>query len=397
LIFILFYNQGNNEKNNIGKVMKISLSRKKFLRYLFRFNAGLALYNKFLLPQTIPASGYSGQIQAEHWESLSDNKIRCLLCPNKCILSPGQNGLCYSRGNRNGVHYSLVYGLPAIIAQDTIEKSPLYHFYPGISAFSIATSGCNLSCQFCQNWQYSQTGPENVKNFILSPEEVIKKAKKFSIQSINFFYTEPTIYFEYVKAIARLAKKEKLKTVCVTAGYINDKPLGELIELIDAFVFGLKGFDENFYQKYIGCGLEHIKRSLKQLAESKNRIWFEIVNLLVPTLNDNMSTVTEMCSWLAEEVGVNVPLHFTRFEPKHILSELPPTPISTIKKAYSIAKSAGIKHVYIGNLPGHDESNTMCPGCGKTVIERLNFSIIKNIVKRGKCPFCQYQIEGVWV
>jgi len=357
--------------------------------------AGAAFINSVIFRRLAVGSQSQNLVKAEHWVKLPEGNIKCMLCPNECVLEPGADGICRSRGNRDGIHYSLVYGRPAIIALDLIEKAPLYHFYPNINAFSIATSGCNLSCRFCQNFAISQSHPDGVKYYNLSPDAVIEKALKNNIQSINFFYTEPTIYFEYVKEIALRAKKMKLKTVCVTAGYIKEKPLKELIPLMDAFVIGLKGFDNVFYQKYIGCRLEHIKKSIKIVSSVSDTTWLEVVNLLVPGLNDNSRTIQEMCTWFSNEIGTDIPFHFTRFEPNYQLKELPRTPIETLVSAFTTAKNSGMKYVYIGNLPGHDQGNTVCPKCGAVLIERVNFRVIKNRLKKGKCT-CGNVIPGRW-
>ncbi len=380
--------------NQSGK----NVSRRLFIQRCSAFCMGLYIFNNSIFPEQI-----FGNIRkekelhkADYWKALADKTTQCQLCPNGCILLPGENGKCFSRGNRDGVLYSLVYALPSVIALDNIEKSPLYHYQIKDQVFSIATSGCNMHCQFCQNWEYSQVSPDKVKTFDLEPADVIARAKKNGVNAINFFYTEPIIYFEYMRDIATLAKKENMKTFCVTAGYINEEPLTELIPLIDAFVFGLKGFDNDFYSTYIGCELEPIKKSLKLLAENKDKTWFEIVNLLVTGLNDSSEIIEVMCKWIKDEIGKDVPLHFSRFEPYYKLKDIEPTPISTLSSAYKIAKDSGLEYVYVGNLPGNEGSNTVCPKCGKTVIERVNFETIKNITDKGKCP-CGNQLPGNWI
>lgn len=334
--------------------------------------------------------------KADYWTSLTDNKIKCQLCPNGCEVAPGENGKCHSRGNREGVFYSLVYSYPAVISLDNIEKTPLFHYQIKGQSLSIATTGCNLQCQFCQNWEYSQADFDITKAFYLEPSEVIARAKKNGADSINFFYTEPTIYFEYMRDIATLAKKENMTTFCITNGYINEDPLTELIPLIDAFAFGLKGFDEKFYSTYLGGTLEPVKKSLLLLARNKEKTWFEIVNLLVNGLNDDSEKINEMCQWIKDNIGTDVPLHFTRFEPYYLLKNLEPTPVSTLISARSSAQNIGLEYVYVGNLPGDDGCNTVCPECSKTLIERVNFETIKNNTDKGKCS-CGHQLPGHWI
>ena len=374
------------------------MSRRIFIRNCSAFCLGFYVFNKFGFPGQVLANTpqIKGLHKADYWKSLGDKTTQCQLCPNKCTLQPGGNGNCHSRGNRDGEYYSLVYGLPAVIALDNIEKSPLYHYQLKDKAFSIATSGCNLHCQYCQNWDYSQVGPDEVKTFNLEPADVIARAKKNKVNAINFFYTEPTIYFEYMRDIAKLAKKENMKTFCITAGYINEEPLTELIPLIDAFVVGLKGFNNEFYTTYLKAELEPVKKSLKVLAKNKDKTWFEIVNLLVTGLNVGSEEITAMCNWIKDEIGKDVPLHFTRFEPYYNMKDLEPTPISSLSNAYKIAKDIGLEYVYTGNLPGNDGCNTICPKCGKPLIERVDFDIIKNITDKGKCP-CGHQLPGYWL
>ncbi len=334
--------------------------------------------------------------KADYWEHLTGDRVRCLLCPNGCVISPGETGACHGRMNRGGALYSLVYGRPSVLALDTVEKSPLYHFAFSEQALSIATAGCNLSCKYCQNWEVSQYGPDRVdKVFRLEPGEVIARAKKHGVRAVNFFYTEPVVYYEYMRDIARLAKKNDMKTFCITAGFINREPLEEIIPLVDAFVVGLKGFTDDFYRKIIGGRLEPVKQCLEILARHKDETWFEIVSLLVPGHNDNPETVKAMCRWIARDVGREVPLHFTRFEPYYRMKDTPPTPPETLRRAYRYARDAGLRYVYLGNLPGGEGSATVCPRCGKKVIERIDFTVIKNNLKDGTCP-CGESIPGRW-
>ncbi len=376
------------------------ISREKFFKKCFAFGIGFTVLKNFTLaesPIINKSIGNNTELQkAKYWESLLNKKTRCNLCPNFCELSPEQVSLCHTRKNIDGTLYTMVYSKPSIITLDLIEKSPLYHYQVDGKVFSIATAGCNLTCQFCQNWELSQSGPDKNKTFDLSPAEVIEYAKKNNANAINFFYTEPFIYYEYMLDIAKLAKKEKMKTFCVTAGYVNSEPLKEIIPLIDAFVFGLKGFDNNFYKEYIGCELEPIKNSLKILAKNKDKTWFEIVNLLVPGLNDKDESIKEMCKWIKLEIGEDIPLHFTKFEPAYKLKDLSPTPIATLENAYKISKAEGLQYVYVGNIPGHDGNNTYCPRCNKKIIERVGFTVIKNNLKHGKCS-CGHEISGNWI
>jgi pyruvate formate lyase activating enzyme len=375
------------------------ISRRTFIQQGTLLCVGCYLFGSFLNNKKGYANApikFNDLHKADYWTALTDNKIKCGLCPNACEVSPGENGKCHSRGNRDGVFYSLVYSYAAVISLDNIEKTPLFHYQINGQSLSIATTGCNLQCQFCQNWEYSQADFDATKAFYLEPAEVIARAKKNGVDSINFFYTEPTVYFEYMRDIATLAKKENMTTFCITNGYINAEPLNELIPLIDAFAFGLKGFDNNFYTTYLGGELEPVKKSLLLLAKNQEKTWFEIVNLLVTGLNDDTTKITEMCQWIKDNIGTDVPLHFTGFEPYYLMKDIEPTPVSTLIASRKKAMELGLNYVYIGNFPGSDGGNTFCPKCGKTLIERVNFETIKNNTDKGKCS-CGQQLPGHWI
>lgn len=375
------------------------ISRREFIQQSSLLCMGCYFFGSLIksnnsFGKTSPKTAYMQK--ADYWKSLPDNMTECLLCPNGCLKASGENGQCRARGNRDGVYYSLVYAYPSVISLDNIEKSPLFHYQIKGQAFSIATTGCNLHCQYCQNWEFSQAEFDASKSFYLEPSEVIARAKKNDVDSINFFYTEPTIYFEYMRDIAALAKKEGLSTFCITNGYINEEPLKELIPLIDAFVVGLKGFDTTFYSTYIDGEVEAVKNTILYLNKNKDETWFEIVNLIVPGLNDDMTTIHEMCVWIKDNIGSSTPIHFTKFEPFYKLSHLEATPSDTLLQARDIAKKVELEYVYVGNVPGNEGSNTICPKCNTTVVERVGFDVIKNITVLGKCS-CGHQLPGKWI
>lgn len=371
-------------------------SRRKFIKNCLACSAGFAILGGIDFPEKLFAQTGDGLHKASYWEPMADNKVKCKLCPNNCILEAEKNGPCFSRGNRKGEMFALSYALPSVIMLDDIEKTPLYHYQLNEKVFSIATAGCNLHCQFCQNWEISQAGPNDVKTFNLEPAEVIARAKKNNVNSINFFYTEPFVYYEYMLDIAKLAKQEKMKTFCITAGYAGKEPLEELIPYIDAFVLGLKGFDDSFYKKYCGGSVEYIKDTIKTLVKHKDKTWFEIVNLLITGLNDDIAGIREMVKWIKSEAGINVPLHFTRFEPAYKMMDIPATPLGRFEDVYDLAKKEGMQYVYIGNIAGHKGNNTYCPKCDKLLIERVNYEVIKNSLKNGKCS-CGNEIPGHWL
>jgi pyruvate formate lyase activating enzyme len=371
------------------------LSRRDLLACFLRASAGLCAAGPLL--RMAHAAERTNLKEALYWQPLSGGRTQCLLCPNKCIRGDGAAGMCRARGNRGGKYYSLAYGRPCVIALDEVEKCPLNHFQIQGKAFSIATAGCNLACKYCQNWTFSQAGPDEVpKSYEMTPQEVVAKAVENKAGAVAYFYTEPTVYYEYMFDIARLAHARNLKNVMVTAGYINPEPLKAVLPYIDAVVMGLKGWDEKYYRDYIGGELAPVKETIKILAAAKN-VWWEVVTLIIPTLNDDMDRVAGMAAWLQETAGPERPLHFTRFRPEYKLKQLPMTPAATLTRARETAMKAGLKYVYVGNMPGHEGGNTYCPRCGKLLVERLGFTVLKKEIRGGKCAFCGYQIGGIWL
>ncbi len=323
-----------------------------------------------------------------------EGTVQCMLCPRKCVISKGQTGFCRARKNINGKLYSRVYGKVVSAHVDPIEKKPLFHFLPSSNAFSIATAGCNFRCKFCQNWQISQRDPNDVSYVYLSPEEVVNKAVSLGSETIAFTYNEPITFYEYMLDIAKLAKKEGIKTLMITNGYINEKPLRKLTKYIDAANVDLKGFTEEFYENVVFGNLNPVLRTLKIMKEES--VWLEVTNLIIPTLNDDPDDIKRMCEWIKENLGTNVPLHFSRFSPMYKLTNLPYTSVDTLEKAVSIAKEVGLKYVYLGNVPGHDCNSTFCPKCGRKLIHRVGFQVLTNNIIDGKCKFCGHEISGVW-
>jgi pyruvate formate lyase activating enzyme len=335
--------------------------------------------------------------EALYYRRVGEGKTQCLLCPNQCVRGRGEDGMCHARGNRNGGYYSLVYGRPCVVAMDEVEKCPLNHFQVAGKAFSIATAGCNLTCQYCQNWTFSQAGPNDVpKVYDLSPQAVVAEAVRNKAGAVAYFYTEPTVYYEYMLDTAKLARQRGLKNVMVTAGYISPEPLKALLPWVDAVTFGLKGWNEEFYRKYIGCELGHVKESVRALAASKG-VWWEVVTLVLPSLNDDMGEIAAMSAWLRETAGAEVPLHLTRFRPEYRLKRLAMTPAATLTAARETAMKAGLKYVYVGNMPGHEGGDTYCPKCGKKVVERIGFTVAKKSLAGGRCVHCGQVIKGVWL
>jgi pyruvate formate lyase activating enzyme len=321
-------------------------------------------------------------------------RIECEICPRACKIADRERGYCGNKENRRGIYYTLIYAQACAVHNDPIEKKPLFHYLPGTNALSIAAAGCNFECKFCQNWQIAQFRPEQVDSYPLTPEQIVKMTKDQGSPTIAYTYSEPVVFYEYMYDTARLGRSQGIGSVMISNGYIKEEPLVELCKYLTAVKVDLKAFTEKFYKETCSGELKPVLDTLERLK--KIGIWFEIVVLIVPTLNDSEKEIREMSRWIKERLGNDVPVHFTRFHPMYKIKNLPPTPVSTLERARKIAQEAGIHYVYIGNVPGHEGEHTFCPGCKKIVIKRTGFFILENHVKGGKCSFCNYPIPGVW-
>lgn len=328
------------------------------------------------------------------YTKLKDNRVMCGICPNRCILSPGDRSACRSKVNMNGALYSLTYGNPCSVNRDPIEKKPLYHFMPRTTAFSLATTGCNLRCLNCQNWEISQVKPEAVRHHELFPHAAVKAAQDAGSQSIAYTYSEAITFFEYMIDIARLARQHKLYNLLISNGYINNKPLLELCKVLDGANINLKSYSDDMYRKLNGGRLQPVLNTLKTLH--KQKIHFEITNLLIPGYTDDPEMLKQMCNWILTNLGPNYPLHFLRFFPKHKLNRLAPTPVSALVRFREIAMQEGIQYVYLGNVPYHEGNNTYCHKCKKLLIERKGYHIPTYNLAGTNCKFCKTLIPGVW-
>jgi pyruvate formate lyase activating enzyme len=320
--------------------------------------------------------------------------VRCLLCAHGCGIADGDRGKCRVRMNVGGELRSLVYGRPASVQVDPIEKKPFYHFLPGSEALSFGTAGCPLRCAFCQNWRLSQARPEELPADFVPPERMADAARERRAPVIAFTYNEPTVQVEYLLDVARVARKRGLRTAIVSCGFMNEAPLREMCDTLDAVKIDLKGFSPAFYREVSGAELAPVLRSIRQVA--KSGVHLEIVNLVVPTLNDSPKMMRALADWVAGEVGPDVPLHFTRFHPDYRLRNLPPTPVSALEQAREIAMSRGIRYAYVGNVPGHAGNHTYCARCGKVVIRRNGFFVESLEIDKGKCRSCRAPVAGVW-
>ncbi len=336
----------------------------------------------------------SGLKEALYYEKLFGNEVECRLCPRRCLLRDGERGDCQVKENLGGKLYSLVYGKPCSFSIEPIEKAPLFHFMPGHTRLCIATAGCNLRCKYCQNWSISQKRMEEVEHINLTPRQVVASALQSGVQSICFTFSEPIVFYEYMYDIARLAKKNGLKTSMVSNGYINPEPLRQLLKVLDAVKIDLKGFTEEFYENISLGELAPVLDTLKIIKQEG--VWLEIVNLVVPTLNDDPEEIRKMSEWIKENLGDEVPLHFSRFFPQYRLTTLPATPLETLEKAHAAAKEADLRYVYVGNVPGHLYNSTFCPECKERLIHRIQFLVQQNNIADGKCSFCGEPVAGFW-
>ncbi len=334
------------------------------------------------------------EIPQRWWKPLQNNRVQCFICPSNCVLSDGQVCGCNTRLNVKGKLMMMAYGNPCIISVDPIEKLPLHHFLPGERTLSIATAGCNLRCLYCQNWQQSQVRPDQLRNYDLPPAEAVRKAKEHGIKVIAFAYTEPVVFWEYAMDISERAKSEGLKNVVATALFMNREPIKEWCKVTDAFAVALKGFDDDFYLKVVGAPLKPVLDAI--VTVKGEGVWLELVTLIVPTLNDNMKQVREMCLWIRRNLGTQVPVHFGRFVPEYKLRNLPRTPVPVLERCRDIALDVGLQFVYLFNVAPHDANHTYCPKCKAPVIRRLGFKLTSNEIQRGICPKCKTRIPGIW-
>ncbi len=322
-----------------------------------------------------------------------DGVLNCHVCNRSCVISNGKTGFCGMRQNDNNTMYSLNYASASSVAVDPIEKKPLFHFYPGSLSFSMGSIGCNFRCPYCQNWSISQADLDEIGTREILPEEAIKMAQENNCQSISWTYNEPTMWFEYTYDSAKLAHKNDLKTVYVTNGYMSSESLDLIAPHLDAANVDLKGMSDKFYRELCQARLEPVLENI-QTMHDKN-IHLEITNLVIPGYNDSEEDLQSLLKFVAD-VDVNIPLHFTRFYPHYKMNQVPPTPVETLDKAYEMARKAGIKYVYLGNVPGSDGENTKCPDCGELLIQRNGFSVgTNNLKKDKKCPQCGAGIDIV--
>jgi pyruvate formate lyase activating enzyme len=319
--------------------------------------------------------------------------LHCLVCHRNCIIPKNKRGFCDMRENDGAKLFTLNYGLSSSMAVDPVEKKPLYHFYPGSQVFSLGTIGCNFRCKFCQNWTISQAKLDEIPLRELTPEESIELTQKYDCLSLAWTYNEPTMWFEFTYDSAKIAQKNNIKTIYVTNGYMGSEALDLISPHLDAANIDLKGMSNRFYQDLCDARLEPVLENIRTMYEKK--IHIEITNLLIPGYNDSKEYIKALVTFLAEEVGVEVPLHFSRFHPDYQLTDIPATSVKALETAKEIANNAGMLYVYIGNVPGHDGENSRCYDCGELLIRRNGFQTSIESMKNNKCPQCGAKMHFV--
>ncbi len=338
----------------------------------------------------------SSVVKTKYWHILNDGRVQCDLCPRECKLHEGQQGLCFVRANQNNELVLTTYGRSSGFCIDPIEKKPLNHFLPGTPVLSFGTAGCNLACKFCQNWDISKSREMHTLADAASPETIANTATQYGCRSVAFTYNDPIIFHEYAIDVAKASHEKNIKSVAVTAGYVNPEPRAEFYQWMDAANVDLKAFTDRFYHKITGGHLEPVLETLKYIKHETN-CWLETTTLIIPGENDSEKELTEMCEWLVENLGSDVPMHFSAFHPDFKMTNTPSTPASTLTLARNIAIKAGVHYAYVGNVHNRDADSTWCHQCGKLLIERDWYKLGQwHLDTEGKCQSCATKVAGVF-
>jgi pyruvate formate lyase activating enzyme len=333
--------------------------------------------------------------EAMLYEKLPEGKVRCHLCAHRCLIADGRRGVCQVRENRGGTLYTLVYGRTVAQHVDPVEKKPLYHFYPGSLSYSIATVGCSFHCRWCQNWEISQVEREQPlpTGREARPEQIVAAAQQANCSSIAYTYTEPTVFFEYAYDTARLAHEAGLANIYVTNGYMTEGMLKTFDPDLDAANVDLKTFSDDVYRRYVGARLQPVLDTMQVMK--RLGIWLEVTTLVIPGINDDPAELRRAARFVAEKLGVETPWHISCFFPAYKMQSTPSTPVETLERAKEIGLAQGLKYVYVGNAPEEADEDTVCPACGKALIQRHSFTVIANHIENGRCPDCGTPIAGV--
>lgn len=335
-------------------------------------------------------------VKTKYWHLLDDGRVQCDLCPRECKLHEGQQGLCFVRANQNNELVLTTYGRSSGFCIDPIEKKPLNHFLPGSPVFSFGTAGCNLACKFCQNWDMSKSREMDTLADAASPEMIALAAKEYGCRSVAFTYNDPVIFHEYAIDVAKACREHDIKTVAVTAGYVNPEPRAEFYQYMDAANVDLKAFSERFYHKITGGHLKPILETL-QYIKHETDCWLETTTLIIPGENDSEKELTDMCEWVVEHLGVDMPMHFSAFHPDFKMLDIPPTPPETLVMAREIAMKAGVRYAYVGNVHNRDADSTWCHHCGELLIERDWYELGQwNLTEDACCSSCGTELSGVF-
>jgi pyruvate formate lyase activating enzyme len=370
------------------------ITKREFLRKCVAFSGGAICLPGLLNGEISDGFPDDSKMKLALYQEETARGIMCRICPNECVLKEGELSKCNNRRVYRSKLYTMAYGNPCSAAIDPVEKKPLYHFFPGSRAFSIATAGCNLVCLNCQNWTISQTSPDKTTNADLNPEQVVEQCITSNCKSIAYTYSEPNTFYEYAFDTAKIARSRGVKNIFKSNGYINPEPLKQLCTVIDAANIDLKAITESTYLKLTGGKLQPVLDSLKIYRDSG--VWLEITNLVVPTWSDKPDEIRQMCKWLFTNGFASTPLHFSRFYPIYKLEHLPPTPVDLLSRAAGIAREEGLRYVYVGNVPGNDQADTRCPSCGTIVIKRQGYRIAANNLRNGNCGSCGKKVDGIW-
>ena len=384
-----------------GRETGLGLDRRSFLKCALASGAALGA-GTVAQPAAGLSSGAAADRQddakfiteARFYQKLANRKIKCKLCPRECTVGDKERGYCGVRENRGGTYYTLVHSRMAAAHVDPVEKKPLFHYLPGSVAFSLGTAGCNVNCKFCQNWEISQSRPEQIPAEYAPPHRVAELAKQYDCPTIAFTYSEPVVFAEYLMDTADAGHQAGIRSIVVSNGFMQEEALKAAYGKMDAVKIDLKAFSESYYQKVVTGQLKPVLETLVTLRKMGK--WTEIVYLVLPTLNDSDQEFRGLAQWIKANLGPDVPLHFTQFHPQYLMKNLPITPVPTLERAKAIADAEGLHFVYIGNVPGHPAQNTYCPKCKRMLVERAGFTASKMLIRKNSCTFCQQPIPGIW-